>query len=319
MNMKTVLVTGGMGFIGSNFIRVLLSMEDVFVVNVDKLTYAADVRNIEDVEDSCPFNYIFYKTDICNEIAINKIMKKHKVDYIVNFAAETHVDRSIENPNIFVKTNILGTLVLLNAAKKFSIKKFIQISTDEVYGSIDHEYGSFTEESELHPNNPYSASKAGADLMVLAYSRTHGLSVNITRCCNNFGPRQFPEKLIPKVITKALHDEKIPIYGDGNNIREWIHVEDHCRAIIKVMNEGISQEIYNIGGNLECSNLLIATKILSYLKKPTSLIEFVEDRKGHDYRYSINCHKIRAELKWTTKVLFYNGLEDTIEWYRKLQ
>ena len=279
-----ILVTGGAGFIGSNFIRYQLKNYDDQIINVDKLSYAGNLDNLKDVESNP--NYEFKQLDICDREKIDHLMHQ-EIDYIVNFAAESHVDRSIEDPSVFVKTNIEGTQTLLDLALKFGVKKFVQISTDEVYGSLG-EKGKFKEESPLNPSSPYSASKAAADLLVKSYSKTYNLPTNITRCSNNFGPYQYPEKLIPLFIINALHDKKLPLYGDGSNIRDWIYVKDHCKAVDLVMRRGKEDEIYNIGANNEKSNLEITRNILSLLSKSELLIKHVEDRKGHDYRYAID-------------------------------
>lgn len=308
-----ILITGGAGFIGSNFIRHLLENYNDEIVNLDKLTYAGNPENLEEIENNP--NYSFIRGDIGDPEIVNQIVSRG-IDIIVNFAAESHVDRSIEDPAIFLKTNVLGTQVLLEAAQKYRIRKFIQISTDEVYGSLGPT-GYFTETSPLAPNSPYSASKAGADLLVRAYHQTYGLPVNITRCSNNYGPYQFPEKLIPLFVTNAMGDKKLPLYGDGRNIRDWIHVKDHCRAIDLVMREGKEGEIYNIGANSERTNLEITREILRILQKPESLISFVRDRPGHDRRYAIDSSKIREELGWQPQYDFTTGLKETVRWYQE--
>ncbi|HWP46894.1 MAG TPA: dTDP-glucose 4,6-dehydratase [Candidatus Limnocylindrales bacterium] len=308
----TVLVTGGAGFIGSNFVLYLLEKYPQFhIINLDKLTYAGNLDNLKSVENHP--NYTFIKGDICDEKLVEEIVAGG-VDYLINFAAESHVDRSITDPGIFVRTNVLGTQVLLEAAKKYGVKKYIQISTDEVYGSLDKE-GYFTEISPLAPNSPYSASKASADLLVRAYYKTFGLNVNITRCSNNYGPYQFPEKLIPLMISNALEGKELPVYGDGLHVRDWLYVEDHCRAIDAVMQRGKPGEIYNIGGGNEKTNLEIVRLILQELNKPESLIRFVKDRPGHDRRYAIDSSKIQRELDWRPCYDFTGGLKLTIRWY----
>jgi dTDP-glucose 4,6-dehydratase len=310
----TVLVTGGAGFIGSNFVLYLLEKYPQFhVINLDKLTYAGNLDNLKSVENHP--NYTFIKGDICDEKLVEEIVAGG-VDYLINFAAESHVDRSITDPGIFVRTNVLGTQVLLEAAKKYGVKKYIQISTDEVYGSLDKE-GYFTETSPLTPNSPYSASKASADLFVRAYYKTFGLNVNITRCSNNYGPYQFPEKLIPLMISNALEGKELPVYGDGLYVRDWLYVEDHCRAIDVVMRQGKPGEIYNIGGSNEKTNLEIVKLILRELNKPESLIRFVKDRPGHDRRYAIDSSKIQKELNWKPQYDFLSGLKLTIQWYQE--
>jgi len=306
-----ILVTGGAGFIGSNFVRYMLDKYSNYeIVNLDALTYCGNLENLTEIEDNP--NYTFIKGNISNKELINEIMVD--IDYIVNFAAESHVDRSIEDPEIFIKSNILGTQVLLDAAKKYDIKKFLQISTDEVYGSLD-KTGYFTEDTCLAPNSPYSASKAGADLMVRAYNETFNLPMNITRCSNNYGPYQFPEKLIPLMISNALEDEPLPVYGDGLNVRDWLHVYDHCTAIDLVLHKGKSGEIYNIGGNNEKKNIEIVKLILENLGKSESLIKYVKDRPGHDRRYAIDSTKIQKELGWKPKYTFESGISETIKWY----
>ncbi len=313
--MKNILVTGGAGFIGSNFIKYVLKNFDYNIVNFDKLTYAGNLENLSDIETDK--RYTFIKGDICNENQIEECIKKYKVDTIVNFAAESHVDRSILGAREFIITNILGTQVLLDAVKKFSIEKFLQVSTDEVYGSLpeDQKELKFTEKTPLDPSSPYSASKASADLLCIAYFRTHKLPVLITRCSNNYGPYQFPEKLIPLMIAKALNNEKLPVYGDGMNIRDWLYVEDHCSAICKVLEFGKFGEIYNIGGNNEWHNIDIVRLILNKLNKSEDLILFVKDRPGHDRRYAIDSTKIKNELNWEPKHKFEDGIDKTIKWY----
>ncbi|MBZ4687979.1 MAG: dTDP-glucose 4,6-dehydratase [Clostridiales bacterium] len=310
--MKNILVTGGAGFIGSNFIRYMLNKYDDYkIINLDLLTYAGNLENLKDVEDNP--NYEFIKGDIADKKLIDEIVSQD-FDYIVNFAAESHVDRSIEDPEIFVRTNIMGTQVLLDAAKKYNIEKFVQISTDEVYGSLG-ETGLFTENTPLAPNSPYSASKTSADLLVRAYFKTFNLPVNITRCSNNYGSYQFPEKLIPLMIANALEDKELPVYGDGLQVRDWLHVEDHCSAIDVVLHQGKVGEVYNIGGNNEKKNIEIVKLILEKLGKPESLIKFVKDRPGHDRRYAIDSTKIQNDLGWKPKYTFETGMEKTIKWY----
>lgn len=311
--MKNILVTGGAGFIGSNFVRYMLNKyQDYKIVNLDLLTYAGNIKSLDDVKDNP--NYLFVKGDIADNKLVDKIVSENKIDIIINFAAESHVDRSITNPDIFVKTNVLGTQNLLEIAKKYKIEKFFQISTDEVYGSLG-KTGFFTETTPLSPNSPYSASKAGADLLVMAYHHTFGLNVNITRCSNNYGPYQFPEKLIPLFITNALADKQVPLYGDGLNIRDWLFVEDHCSAIDTVLHKGKNGEVYNVGGNNEKTNRYITDTILKYLGKDSSLIKYVADRLGHDRRYAIDATKIKEELGWQPEYKFEQAIEKTIEWY----
>jgi dTDP-glucose 4,6-dehydratase len=314
--MRNILVTGGMGFIGSNFIRYILNLNlDFKIINSDKLTYAGNPENLKNIDKNYPAKYVFYKSDICDFETINNIINKEKIDYIINFAAESHVDRSIDNPNIFVETNVIGTQTLLNAANKNKIEKFIQISTDEVYGSLDFNEPPFEETTPLSPNSPYSASKASADLLVNAYYKTFGLSTNITRCSNNYGSFQFPEKMIPLMINNALNNKELPVYGKGMNVRDWIYVDDHCSAILKVLLNGKEGEIYNIGGDSEIKNIDLVKRILKILNKPESLIQFVKDRPGHDLRYAINHKKITKELNWKPKLKFEDGLKMTIQWY----
>ena len=311
--MKNILVTGGAGFIGSNFVRYMLNKhKDYKIVNLDLLTYAGNIKSLDDVKDNP--NYLFVKGDIADNKLVDKIVSDNKIDVIINFAAESHVDRSITNPDIFVKTNVLGTQNLLEIAKKYKIEKFFQISTDEVYGSLG-KTGFFTEKTPLSPNSPYSASKASADLLVMAYHHTFGLNVNITRCSNNYGPYQFPEKLIPLFITNALDNKQVPLYGDGLNIRDWLFVEDHCSAIDTVLHKGKNGEIYNVGGNNEKTNKYITDTILKYLGKDNSLIKYVADRLGHDRRYAIDATKIKEELGWEPKYKFEQAIEKTIQWY----
>ncbi len=306
-------MTGGAGFIGSNFVRYMLNKhQDYKIVNLDLLTYAGNIKSLDDVKDNP--NYLFVKGDIADNKLVDKIVSDNKIDVIINFAAESHVDRSITNPDIFVKTNVLGTQNLLEVAKKYKIEKFFQISTDEVYGSLG-KTGFFTEKTPLSPNSPYSASKASADLLVMAYHHTFGLNVNITRCSNNYGPYQFPEKLIPLFITNALDNKQVPLYGDGLNIRDWLFVEDHCSAIDTVLHKGKNGEIYNVGGNNEKTNKYITDTILKYLGKDSSLIKYVADRLGHDRRYAIDATKIKEELGWEPKYKFEQAIEKTIEWY----
>lgn len=310
--MKNILVTGGAGFIGSNFIRYMLNKYDYKIVNLDLLTYAGNISSLDDIKNNK--NYTFVKGDICDNLLVDRLVSENSIDIIINFAAESHVDRSIINPDIFVRTNVLGTQNLLEIAKKYKIEKFFQISTDEVYGSLGAT-GYFTEETPLSPNSPYSASKAGADLLVLSYHHTFGLNVNITRCSNNYGPYQFPEKLIPLFITNAMDDRQVPLYGDGLNVRDWLFVEDHCSAIDSVLHKGEKGEIYNVGGNNEKTNKYITDIILNYLKKNDSLIKYVQDRLGHDRRYAIDASKIKKELGWQPSYVFEEAIVKTIQWY----
>ncbi|MBV6715999.1 dTDP-glucose 4,6-dehydratase [Paenibacillus chitinolyticus] len=307
-----LLVTGGAGFIGSNFVLYMLKKyPDYQIINLDALTYAGNLENLKTVENHP--NYRFLKGDISDRNAVEQAFD-FGVDVVVNFAAESHVDRSILDPGIFVQANVMGTQVLLDAAKARGITKFVQVSTDEVYGSLG-ETGLFSETTPLAPNSPYSASKAGGDMLVRAYHETFGLPVNITRCSNNYGPYQFPEKLIPLMIANALDEKALPVYGDGLNIRDWLYVEDHCSAIDLVLHSGRNGEVYNIGGNNERTNLVIIQTILAALGKSEQLITFIQDRPGHDRRYGIDASKITAELGWQPKHNFESGIQETIRWY----
>ncbi len=311
--MKKILVTGGAGFIGSNFVRMVLrDISDVLVVNLDKLTYAGNLENLgEYLENE---NHVFVKGNICDGELVSEVVKKYDVEFIVNFAAESHVDRSITGPSIFVETNITGTLKLLEAARDNNIKRFLQVSTDEVYGSLG-EKGMFTEDNPIKPNSPYSASKAAADHMVIASEKTWGVPYNITRCSNNYGPYQFPEKMIPLMINNALNDKPLPVYGDGLHVRDWLYVEDHCKAIWEVLKKAEYGKIYNIGGNNEKANIDVVKTLLKILNKPESLIRYVKDRPGHDRRYAIDSSKIQNDLSWSPSVSFEEGIEKTIKWY----
>ncbi len=307
-----LLVTGGAGFIGSNFIHYMRrNYQQYQLVNVDLLTYAGNLDNLQGLT-GCS-DYRFVKADISDTVIMESVVAEG-FDAILNFAAESHVDRSIANPGVFVRTNVTGTQVLLDLARKFNVPRFVQISTDEVYGTLG-DTGLFSEETPLAPNSPYSASKAGADLLVRAYHETYGMHANITRCSNNYGPYQFPEKLIPLIITKALRDQPLPVYGDGLNVRDWLYVEDHCRAIDLVLHNGKKGEVYNIGGNNERTNLQVVKTILKELGKPETLIQFVDDRLGHDRRYAIDASKIRRELGWKPQYDYESGIKKTIEWY----
>ncbi|MFN0158928.1 MAG: dTDP-glucose 4,6-dehydratase [Bacteroidota bacterium] len=311
--MKTLLVTGGAGFIGSNFIRYMLDTRpDLHIVNFDKLTYAGNLESLEDVS-SHP-NYHFVRGDICQRVEVDGVWKRFSVDTVVHFAAESHVDRSILGATVFVETNVLGTQILLDVAKGREVERFLHVSTDEVYGSLGLT-GKFTEATPLHPNSPYAASKASSDMLTLAYHHTFGLPVLVTRCSNNYGPYQFPEKLIPLMIMNALNDKPLPVYGDGLNVRDWLYVEDHCRAIERVLDNGRVGEVYNIGGNNEWKNIDIVRLLLKQLKKPESLITFVKDRLGHDRRYAIEATKMMTELDWAPVASFETGLATTIDWY----
>jgi dTDP-glucose 4,6-dehydratase len=309
--MQVYLVTGGAGFIGSNYIRYLFqSVRDCRVINLDKLTYAGNLANLKDVEKNP--HYHFIRGDICDQVWVAQIFKEFHPDYVINFAAESHVDRSIGKPDDFIRTDMFGVFSLLEAAKKFGVERFIQISTDEVYGSIVS--GSFDEESPLKPSNPYSASKAGGDRLAYSYFATFGLPVIVTRASNNFGPYQYPEKLIPLFVTNAIEDKQLPLYGDGKNIRDWLYVIDHCRAIQFILENGQLGEVYNIAGGHECENIEITQMILKMLSKPPSLIRYVEDRLGHDRRYSLNASKLRR-LGFRDQYKFEGAVEQTVDWY----
>lgn len=324
--MKTYLVTGGAGFIGSNYIEYMLGKygKHIKIINVDLLTYAGNLENLKSVENS--ENYQFIKADICDKNQIEDIFNQNSIDYVIHFAAESHVDRSIKNPEVFVQTNVLGTIVLLNATKKawetengfIKDKKYVQVSTDEVYGSLGED-GFFTENTPLDPHSPYSASKASADMLVKSYFDTYNMPVNITRCSNNYGPYQFPEKLIPLMINNALSDKPLPVYGTGKNVRDWLYVEDHAKAIDMVTQNGKLGEIYNIGGHNEKQNIDIVNIILEQLNKSKDLIKYVEDRKGHDKRYAIDPTKIKNDLGWYPETCFADGIKKTIEWYLQNQ
>ncbi len=324
--MKTVLVTGGAGFIGSNFIHYMLERYDYKIINLDLLTYAGNLKNLEGIENHP--NYTFVHGDIRDRALLEQLFREYEIDTVINFAAESHVDRSIDEPEVFLRTNIMGTQALLDTAKRhWNVEpdnrysrdykegtKFIQISTDEVYGTLG-EKGLFTEETPLAPNSPYSASKTSADLIVRAYYETYGMPVNITRCSNNYGPYQHIEKLIPLVITNCMQDKKVPVYGDGMQIRDWLYVEDHCSAIDTVLHKGTLGEVYNIGGNNEKTNIEIVKLIINSLGKTEELIGHVADRPGHDRRYAIDNTKITTEFGWKPKYTFEEGIEKTIDWY----
>ena len=312
----TIIVTGGAGFIGSNFVfHMLQAHPDYRIVCLDKLTYAGNLSTLEPVLQQD--NFRFVKADICDRQAVDKLFQEEKPDIVVNFAAESHVDRSIENPGIFLETNIMGTAVLMDACRKYSIQRYHQVSTDEVYGDLplDRPDLFFTEETHLHTSSPYSSSKASADLLVMAYYRTYGLPVTISRCSNNYGPYHFPEKLIPLMIANALADKPLPVYGNGENVRDWLYVEDHCRAIDLIIHAGKVGEVYNVGGHNEKRNIDIVRIICQELGKPESLIVHVEDRKGHDRRYAIDPAKIHRELGWLPETKFEDGIKKTIKWY----
>ena len=317
--MKKMLITGGAGFIGSNFIHYILSKyNDYQVINLDKLTYAANLENLKDIEDNK--NYKFIHGDIADQEFIFKLFEDKKFDIVINFAAESHVDNSILNPQIFTITNILGTQVLLDACRKYNIKRFHQVSTDEVYGELplDDKSILFTEKTPLNPSSPYSASKASADMLVKSYYRTYSLPITISRCSNNYGPYQHLEKLIPLMISKAINNDNLPVYGNGLNVRDWLHVYDHCTAIDLIIHEGKIGEIYNIGGNNEKSNIDVVKIILKELGKSEKLIKYVNDRPGHDLRYAIDSTKIKTTLNWNPVYSFEKGILDTIKWYTKM-
>jgi|WetSurMetagenome_2_1015567.scaffolds.fasta_scaffold06596_6 dTDP-glucose 4,6-dehydratase len=313
--MKNILITGGAGFIGSNFVKYVLKNYDYKIINYDKLTYAGNLENLTDIEKHP--NYKFVKGDICDKDVAEKTIKENSIDTIINFAAESHVDRSILGAKDFIVTNVLGTQTLLDIAKSLCIEKYLQVSTDEVYGSLpeDKKELKFTENTPITTNSPYSASKASADLLCNAYYHTHKLPILITRCSNNYGPYQFPEKLIPLMIAKALDGQKLPVYGDGKNVRDWLYVEDHCSAICEVLHKGKIGGVYNIGGNNEWYNIDIVKIILKLLGKSEEQISYVKDRPGHDRRYAIDSSKIQAELGWKPAYKFENGIEATIKWY----
>jgi len=328
--MKTYLVTGGAGFIGSNFILYMLGKyNDICIVNVDKLTYAGNLENLKSIQDDR--RYIFVQADICNKVHMEDLFAQYHPEYVVNFAAESHVDRSILSPEVFAATNVMGTVTLLNVARSsweekdgtYGSHKFLQVSTDEVYGSlsIDEPEVFFTEETPIAPHSPYSASKAAADLFVIAYGDTYGFPINITRCSNNYGPYQFPEKLIPLMINNVLQHKDLPVYGDGLNVRDWLYVEDHCKAIDMVVQDGIVGEVYNIGGHNERPNIYIVQSIIDYVVQnidgtvSNDLIKYVEDRKGHDRRYGIDPAKIKHDLGWYPETDFETGIKKTIRWY----
>jgi len=311
--MKKILVTGGAGFIGSNFINYILSNQnDTSIVNLDKLTYAGNLENLKSIENHP--NYTFIKGDIINDELVSYIFQKYEISHVINFAAESHVDRSILGSEIFFTTNVLGTNVLLENAKRFEVEKFVQISTDEVYGSLGPE-GQFEESTPLQPNSPYAASKAAADLMALAFHHTYNVPVVITRCSNNYGPYQFPEKLIPLMILNSLNNKKLPVYGDGLNVRDWIYVIDHNKAVELVLEKGKSGEVYNIGANTEKPNIEIVKLIINQVGKSDELIEYVKDRLGHDRRYAINSSKIKKELGWQPEYSFEDAIKSTVNWF----
>ena len=312
----TIIVTGGAGFIGANFIFYMLDKHPEYrIVCLDRLTYAGNLSTLAPVMDKP--NFRFVKADICDREAVYGLFEEEHPDVVVNFAAESHVDRSIENPAVFLETNIMGTAVMMDACRKYGIRRFHQVSTDEVYGDLplDRPDLFFTESTPLHTSSPYSSSKASADLLVMAYHRTYGLPVTLSRCSNNYGPYQFPEKLIPLMIANALADKPLPVYGEGLNVRDWLYVEDHCKAIDLILRKGREGEVYNIGGHNEMRNIDIVKLICKELGKPESLITYVTDRKGHDLRYAIDPAKIHAELGWLPETMFADGIQKTIRWY----
>jgi len=308
-----VLVTGGCGFIGSNLVRHLRAERPEWtVVNLDLLTYAGNLENLKELEGDP--RHVFVKGDIGDRELVERLLAEHRIEAILHLAAESHVDRSILGPELFVRTNVLGTQILLEAAHRQRVRRFVMVSTDEVYGSLGPT-GAFTERSPIQPSSPYSASKAAADLLALAFHHTFGLDVVVTRCSNNYGPYQFPEKLIPLMLVNALHDQALPVYGDGGNVRDWLHVEDHCEALLTVLERGRAGEVYNIGGGTEQRNLDLVKLLLRAVGKPETLIRFVEDRPGHDRRYAIDPSKVRTQLGWTPRRTFQQGLEATVQWY----
>ncbi|MBQ6563633.1 MAG: dTDP-glucose 4,6-dehydratase [Clostridiales bacterium] len=312
----TILVTGGAGFIGSNFVYYELNKHpEDRVVCLDALTYAGNLESLEEAMKNPQFRFV--RGDITDRAAVEKLFEEERPEIVVNFAAESHVDRSVEDPGLFIRTNVLGTQTMMDASRKYGVKRYHQVSTDEVYGDLplDRPDLFFTEETHLHTSSPYSASKAGADLLVLAYARTFGLPVSITRCSNNYGPYHFPEKLIPLMITRALADESLPVYGNGLNVRDWLYVEDHCAAIDLVMRRGREGEVYNVGGHNERTNLDVVKTVLRELGKPESLITYVKDRPGHDRRYAIDPTKIHNELGWLPETTFDEGIHRTVQWY----
>ncbi|MBK6680215.1 MAG: dTDP-glucose 4,6-dehydratase [Ignavibacteriales bacterium] len=311
--MKNILVTGGAGFIGSNFVNALLDKrDDIFIVNLDKLTYAGNLENLKNSETKK--NYRFVKGDIANSEMVEYVFRKYNIKYVVNFAAESHVDRSILGSKVFYETNVIGTNVLLETARRFEVERFLQVSTDEVYGSLGAT-GFFTEKTPISPNSPYSSSKAAADMMVQAFYHTYGMPVLTTRCSNNYGPFQFPEKLIPLMIINTLNGKKLPVYGDGLNVRDWIYVLDHNYAIETVLEKGKIGEVYNIGAKNEMTNIEIMRLILKHLGKGDEMIEYVKDRPGHDRRYAIDNTKIETDLGWTPEFSFESAIGETIDWY----
>ena len=314
---QTILVTGGCGFIGSNFVRLLLAERpDIRIVNVDALTYAGNAENLTDVADAAGDRYVFEKVDIADAEGVEAMYERHKPDAVVHFAAESHVDRSILDSGPFVRTNVVGTQILLDAARRHDVRRHVQVSTDEVYGTLGPT-GLFTEETPITPNSPYSASKAASDLLVRSYHHTFGMDVVTTRCSNNYGPYQFPEKLIPLFVSNLIDGKTVPVYGDGSNVRDWIHVEDHCRGVLAALDRGTAGEVYNFGGASEMTNLELTKALIAALDRDESAIEYVKDRPGHDLRYAIDYSKSERELDWRPRWTFKDGLAATIEWYRE--
>lgn len=316
MDKKTIIVTGGAGFIGSNFVFYMLKKYPTYrIVCLDALTYAGNLSTLKKAMENSQFRFV--KADITDKKAVEELFEEEKPEIVINFAAESHVDRSIKNPQLFLNTNIMGTQTLMEASLKYDVSRYHQVSTDEVYGDLplDRPDLFFTEKTNLNTSSPYSASKASADLLVLAYHRTFGLPISISRCSNNYGPYHFPEKLIPLMIINALHDKELPVYGDGKNVRDWLYVEDHCKAIDMIIHADCNGEVYNVGGHNEMANIDIVKLILKELGKPESLIKFVEDRKGHDRRYAIDPTKITTQLGWEPETKFENGIVKTIKWY----
>ncbi|MCC0684456.1 dTDP-glucose 4,6-dehydratase [Clostridioides sp. ZZV14-6345] len=311
-----ILITGGAGFIGCNFVRYMINKyKDYEIVNLDLLTYAGNLESLKDIEKEA--KYKFVRGDISDKNFIFNLFETERFDAVINFAAESHVDRSVLNPAIFIQTNVVGTQVLLEASRKYNVKRYHQVSTDEVYGDLplDRKDLFFTEETPLNPSSPYSASKAAADFLVSSYYKTYGLPITISRCSNNYGPYHFPEKLIPLMISKALNNERLPIYGDGKNVRDWLHVYDHCSAIDLILHNGINGQVYNVGGNNEKTNLEVVKIILKELSKSENLIKYIDDRPGHDLRYAINAEKLKNDLGWKPKYTFCSGIKDVIDWY----
>jgi dTDP-glucose 4,6-dehydratase len=308
-----LLITGGCGFIGSNLVRYLLhNRADVEIVNLDCLTYAGNLESLDDLEGNP--RHRFVRGDVCNRELVEDLLERNRIEGVMHLAAESHVDRSISGPEVFCRTNVIGTTTLLEAARRAGVRRFVQVSTDEVYGSLGPT-GRFTEATPVCPSSPYSASKASGDLLALAYHHTFGLDVVVSRCSNNYGPYQFPEKLIPLMILNAIENRSLPVYGDGQNVREWLHVEDHCAALVLLLERGVAGQVYNVGSTEECTNVVVVRRILEVLGKPESLIRYVQDRPGHDRRYALDSSKLREQLGWQPRHDFESGLARTIEWY----